>query len=82
VQGSFWFGLSSALSLGEPYKLMIAAKSCEQAKPLNDRIQRSVQAIDLGGRVAPGVAIQMRNILMQYGAQMPKVKQAFKCKNF
>jgi tetratricopeptide (TPR) repeat protein len=82
VQGSFWFGLSSALSLGGPYQIMVKDKNCDLAKTLSDRIQRSLQAIDLGGRVAPAVAIQMRNILMQYSAQMPKVKQAFKCRNF
>lgn len=82
AQGSFWFGLSSALSLGGPYKSMVDAKSCEQARVVNERIQRSLQAIDLGGRVAPSVAIQMRSILMQYATQMPKVKQAFKCRNF
>lgn len=79
VQGSFWFGLSSALSLGGPYQIMVKEKNCDLAKTLNDRLQRSLQAIDLGGRVAPAVAIQMRNILMQYAAQMPKVKAAFKC---
>jgi tetratricopeptide (TPR) repeat protein len=82
VQGSFWFGLSSALSLGGPYQSMVKDKNCDLAKTLNDRIQRSLQAIDLGGRVAPAVAIQMRSILMQYAAQMPKVKQSFKCRNF
>ncbi len=82
VQAGFWYGLTSALTLGGPYKSMIDAKSCDQAKTVNDRIQRSLQAMDLGGRVAPSVAIQMRNILMQYGNQMPKVKQAFKCRNF
>ena len=82
VQAGFWYGLASALTLGGPYKSMIDAKSCDQAKTVNDRINRSLQALDLGGRVAPGVAIQMRSILMQYGNQMPKVKQAFKCRNF
>ena len=82
AQASFWFGLSSALSLGGPYQMMVKDKNCDLAKTLSDRIQRSLQAIDLGGRVAPAVAIQMRNILMQYGAQMPKVKTAFKCRNF
>jgi hypothetical protein len=40
-QGSFWFGLSSALSLGVPYQAMVDAKSCDQAKDISDRIQRS-----------------------------------------
>jgi tetratricopeptide (TPR) repeat protein len=82
VQASFWFGLSSALSLGPSYQVMVKDKNCDLAKTINDRIQRSVQAMDVGGRVAPAVGIQMRNILMQYANQMPKVKQAFKCRNF
>jgi tetratricopeptide (TPR) repeat protein len=82
VQGSFWFGLSSALSLGKPYQSMVKNKSCDEAKAVNDRLQRSKQALNLGGRVAPQVAIQMLGILGQYEAQMPKVKQAFKCRNF
>jgi len=81
-QASFWFGLSSALSLGAPYGIMVKTKSCDDAKAVNDRIQRSVQAMDLGGSIAPSVAIQMRSILSQYANQMPKVKQAFKCRNF
>jgi len=82
LQASFWFGLSSALSLGPTYQTMVKDKNCDLAKSINDRIQRSVQAMDLGGRVAPSVAIQMRSILMQYSNQMPKVKQAFHCRNF
>jgi tetratricopeptide (TPR) repeat protein len=81
-QASFWFGLASALSLGGPYQIMVKAKSCDNAKAINDRIQRSVQAMDLGGSIAPSVGIQMRSILSQYANQMPKVKQAFKCHNF
>jgi tetratricopeptide (TPR) repeat protein len=82
LQASFWFGLSSTLSLGAPYGQMVKDKSCDEAKSLNDRIQRTKQALDFGGRVAPGVAAQMRNILLQYANNMPKVKQAFKCRNF
>ena len=82
VQASFWFGISTALSLGAPYGTMVKDKSCEQARTINDRINRGIQSIDFGGRVAPGVAVQMRGILNQYAANMPKVKQAFKCKNF
>jgi len=81
-QGSFWFGIASTLTLGAPYGIMVKSKSCDQAKTINDRIQRALQALDLGGTIAPSVAIQMRNILMQYATQMPKVKQAFKCRNF
>ena len=82
AQASFWFGLSSAITLQEPYKRMVDHKSCDEAKVINDRINRSIQAIDLGARVSPSTAAQMRNILNQYAANMPKVKQAFKCHNF
>jgi tetratricopeptide (TPR) repeat protein len=82
LQASFWFGLSSTLSLGPPYAQMIKDKSRDEAKVLNDRIQRTQQAMDVGARVAPSVAAQMRGILMQYANNMPKVKQAFKCRSF
>jgi tetratricopeptide (TPR) repeat protein len=81
VQASFWFGISTALSLGGPYGVMVKEKNCEKAKTINDRINRGIQAIDYGGRVAPNVGIQMRGILNQYAANMPKVYQAFHCKN-
>lgn len=82
AQASFWFGLSSAITLQGPYKHMLDAKSCEEAKTINERINRGIAAIDFGGRVAPSVAVQMRGIYGQYAANMPKVKQFLKCKNF
>lgn len=82
AQASFWFGISSAVTLQEPYKHMVDRKSCDEAKTINDRINRGIAAIDFGGRVAPSVAAQMRGIFNQYATNMPKVKQAFKCKNF
>jgi len=82
VQTSFWFGVASTLSLGPEYGVMVKEKSCERAKAVSDRLQRSKQALFLGGRLAPRVAEQMLGILAQYEGQMPKVKQAFKCTNF
>jgi tetratricopeptide (TPR) repeat protein len=82
AQASFWFGIASAVTLQEPYKHMVDHKSCDEAKTINDRIARGIAAIDFGGRVAPPVAAQMRGIFSQYATNMPKVKQAFKCKNF
>ena len=82
AQASFWFGISSAITLGGPYKHMVDAKSCDEAKTINERINRGVAAIDFGGRISPQVSAQMRGIFGQYAANMPKVKQAFKCKNF
>ncbi len=82
AQASFWFGIASAITLQEPYKKMVEHKSCDEAKAVNDRIARGMAAIDFGGRVAPPVAAQMRGIFAQYATNMPKVKQAFKCRNF
>jgi tetratricopeptide (TPR) repeat protein len=82
AQASFWFGIASAVTLQGPYKHMVDRKSCDEAKDINDRINRGIAAIDFGGRVAPSVAAQMRGIFSQYATNMPKVKQAFKCKNF
>jgi tetratricopeptide (TPR) repeat protein len=82
TQASFWFGISSAITMQEPYKHMVDHKSCEEAKTINDRINRGIAAIDFGGRVAPGVAAQMRGIFSQYAGNMPKVRQAFHCTNF
>ena len=82
TQTSFWFGVASTLSLGPEYGVMVKEKSCDRAKAINERLQRSKQALFLGGRLAPKIADQMLGILGQYEGQMPKVKQAFKCTGF
>ena len=82
INTSFWYGLSSVLTLGPPYQVMIKSKNCGIAKEINDRIQRTKTALQLGGRIAPSVGTQMLGFLGQYDANMPKVKQAFKCHNF
>jgi Tfp pilus assembly protein PilF len=79
VQASFWYGLSSVLSLGPVYQDMIKSKNCGKVKDVSDRIQRSKQALFLGGRIAPQVATQMLGYLSQYEANIPKAKQAFHC---
>src|SRR5690242_7119174 len=82
VQGSFWYGLSSTITLGDLYKKVTTDKSCPEAKELEDRIVRSRDALFLGGRIAPAVAQQMLGILDKYMKAMPQVKAAFKCTNF
>jgi tetratricopeptide (TPR) repeat protein len=79
VQASFWYGLSSVLSLGPDYGIMIKSKNCGKLREVSDRIQRSKQALFLGGRIAPQVATQMLGYLSQYEANIPKAKQAFHC---
>jgi tetratricopeptide (TPR) repeat protein len=74
VQGSFWFGLSSALSLGAPYQIMVKDKS-------GDPPRRSTSLSSAACRPSISAVAWHRpsrsrwNILMQYAAQMPKVKQ-------
>ena len=82
IQGSFWFGLTSTITLGEAYAEMTKHKSCEEAKAIQERINRSKDALFLGGRIAPGVATQMLGFLDRYNKAMPQVKAAFKCTNF
>ena len=82
VQTGFWYGVASTLSLGPEYGKMVKDKSCDDAKAINERLNRSKQALLMGGRLAPRVAEQMLGILGKYSDQMPKVKQAFKCTSF
>jgi hypothetical protein len=82
IQGSFWFGLTSTITLGEAYADMAKHKSCDEAKAVQDRINRSKDALFLGGRIAPSVATQMLGFLDRYNKAMPQVKASFKCTNF
>ena len=82
IQASFWYGLVSLQTLSGPYAAMTKAKSCEQAKAINERIIRSKEAMDLGMRVSPQFVAQLLGGITKYQEAMLKVKQAFKCKNF
>ena len=82
VSASFWYGLSSVLTLQVPYKRMIDSKNCEEAKLINERLVRTRASLELGRRVHPPTVDQMLRFLGQYESNMPKVKQAFKCRNF
>jgi len=82
LNGSFWYGLSSVLTLSKPYQDMIKSKNCDQAKAIHERLVRTRAALMYGERVHPPTVRQMLGFLSQYEQQMPKVKQAFKCRNF
>jgi len=82
VQASFWFGIASVASLQEPYKKMVASKSCTDAKEINDRLVRTREALVLGSRVSPSFANTMLQNLAKFEAVMPQVKKQFKCRNF
>jgi tetratricopeptide (TPR) repeat protein len=82
VQASFWFGIASVASLQEPYKQMVASKSCADAKTVQVRIVRTHAALVLGARVSPNFANTMLQNLAKFEAVMPQVKKQFKCSNF
>ncbi len=82
VQASFWYGIASVATLSAPYGEMVKSKSCTDAKAVHDRIARTKDALILGARVhAPTMNAMLQN-LGRFEDQMPKVKQAFKCRNF
>jgi tetratricopeptide (TPR) repeat protein len=81
VQASFWFGVASVASLQDPYKRMVASKSCADAKVVQSRLVRTHDALVVGGRVSPTFANTMLQNLGKFEAVMPQVKKQFKCGN-
>jgi len=60
----------------------VQGMNCEDAKRVIERLTRTEAALQLGLRVHEPTARQMLGFVGQYKAQMPRVKQAFKCRNF
>jgi Tfp pilus assembly protein PilF len=82
VNASFWYGLSSVLTLQRPYKEMTEKKGaarCPAAREVFDRLTRTRNALTLGRRVHPPTADQMLGFVRQYDAAKPQVQKAFKC---
>jgi len=82
VQTSFWFGLASVASLTGPYSEMVKSKRCSDAKVINDRINRTKDALIAGARIQPTFVNTMMQNLGKFEAVMPQVKKQFKCTNF
>jgi tetratricopeptide (TPR) repeat protein len=83
VNASFWYGLSSVLTLNKEYQEMTKAKGpnrCDQARAVFDRLTRTKTALTLGRRVHPPTADQMLGFVRQYEQAKPQVQKAFKCK--
>ncbi|HYX81006.1 MAG TPA: hypothetical protein VE714_01350 [Gemmatimonadales bacterium] len=83
VNGSFWYGLSSVLTLNGPYQAMTKAPKstrCADARTVFDRLTRTKAALQLGRRVHPPTADQMLGFVAQYERAKPQVQAAFKCK--
>src|SRR2546427_108313 len=82
VQAGFWYGLASGATAAKPDGGRVQAESCADAQAVHDRIARTKEALILGSRVhAPTMNAMLQN-LGRFEDQMPKVKQAFKCRNF
>ncbi len=84
VNASFWYGLSSVLTLQGPYKAMTEIKGstavkCSAARAVFDRLTRTKAGLQLGRRVHPPTADQMLNFVAQYEKAKPSVQRAFKC---
>jgi len=82
VQASFWYGVSLFQMLPPAYQAMVKSKNCNDAKDVNDRIARTKEALLAGARVSPSFVNTLLTNLAKFEEQMPKVRQAFKCKNF
>jgi Tfp pilus assembly protein PilF len=83
INASFWYGLSSVLTLNGPYQQMTKAKGadkCIEARAVFDRLTRTKTALLLGRRVHPPTADQMLGFVAQYEKAKPSVQAAFKCK--
>jgi tetratricopeptide (TPR) repeat protein len=82
VNASFWYGLSSVLTLNGPYQEMTkkkGAERCPAARAVFDRLTRTKAALNLGRRVHPPTADQMQGFVRQYEAAKPQVQKAYKC---
>ena len=83
INTSFWYGVSSVLTLSGPYQEMTKAKGaarCPQAHAVFDRLTRTKAALLLGHRVSPPFADQMLGYVAQYEKAKANVQAAFKCK--
>jgi len=83
INASFWYGLSSVLTLSGPYQHMTKAKGperCIEARSVFDRLARTKGALLLGRRVHPPTADQMLGFAAQYEKAKPNVQAAYKCR--
>jgi tetratricopeptide (TPR) repeat protein len=82
INGSFWYGLSSVLTLNPLYQKMTKAPKatrCDLAREVFGRLTRTRAALTLGRRVHPPTADQMLGFVAQYEKAKPQVQSAFKC---
>jgi tetratricopeptide (TPR) repeat protein len=79
---SFWWGLASTITLAQPFQAAVESKKCDRVKPIIDRLQRTKQALQAGRRIHPPTADQMLGVVARYEANVPRIREAYRCKNF
>jgi tetratricopeptide (TPR) repeat protein len=79
---AFWYGLTSYYTLPPLLQALAASKKCTDAPLVNDRLQKTKQALNLGARVAPQAVRQPLTQLGAWETFMQQVKKSFKCTNF
>ncbi len=82
IEASFWYGLSSVLTLKDQYRAIVSSRNCSDVLAMNDRIARTKEALMLGMRVHPPTVNEMLQNLAKFEHQMPTLKRAFACQNF
>ena len=83
VNASFWWGISSVLTLNPVYQEMTKTKGAARGPAAHagfDRLTRTRAALQLGRRVSPPFADQMLGYVAQYEKAKPSVQAAFKCR--
>jgi hypothetical protein len=79
---AFWYGLTSYYTLPPLLQALAASKKCTDAPLVNDRLQKTKQALNLGARVAPQAVRQPLTQLGAWETFMQQVKKSFKCTKF
>jgi tetratricopeptide (TPR) repeat protein len=78
----YWYGLASTYTMPPLLQQLGTSKKCDMAPALNDRIQKTKQALNLGARVAPQAVRAPLATIGQFENFMQQVKRSFKCRNF
>jgi len=79
---AFWYGLSSFYTLPPLLQGFATSKKCADGPPVNDRLQRTKQALNLGSRVAAQAVRQPLTQLAAWENFMQQMKASLKCRNF
>jgi tetratricopeptide (TPR) repeat protein len=79
---AFWYGLASFYTLPPLLQSFAASKKCADGAPVNERLQRTKQALNLGARVAAQAVRQPLTQLAAWEKFMQQMKASLKCHNY